>query len=1231
MNSEDDQSVQPKQDQAKTLGLRSLRPKFKEGLHGTYLRELKTALSEEESRNIALSGNYGVGKSSILQELEKDANFSVLSLSLSALTPARKGDTSAEADPTNRIQREVVKQILYRAKPSETPDSRFGRIDVSTPWGQILGASLAGGFVAWLVFVLSGWGETLFSVVFNEEDPNGWFFLSLLLALSFSLFIAIRFIWHPRHARLSEVSAGVATIKLDKGSTSYFDQYLDEIVYLFQRKQYEVVVFEDIDRFEDSEIFETLRALNTLLNEAPQIEQRPIRFVYAIKDSIFDPKELAKTLEGNEQNSNEEAEAARANRTKFFDHIIPVVPFVSQHNAHELMGEVLEGIEHKIDPELLKLAGRYMPDMRLLKNAVNEYLVFHDRIFSGAGKQLELEDSQLFAMMLYKNTNLNEFEKIRLGDSNLDLLFRDFEKLRGTNLTRVRSEMAEKRTQLNRLDKESPRAKELGEQLLRHFNQAKGYFKQGANNNGFEKPVVAIGRTEYEIDTVNTPFFWNQMANNEVDVQIRVTPKFGGRNFTLRKKDLWEHLQVVVDTSDWQTPERKKLERDLQRLDTQERLLKSATLYKVWTRASDFRISSGDKRVSLDTWLKGHVGGGLVHDLVADGFINENFTLYASTFHGRSATAKAINFILRHIQKNDPSPNFHLDSKDAKSVIEKQGVSILRDPVAYNIYLLDYALEQGGDLARTASEQLARLGGDEVDFLDTYLHAGTQQHRLVREITQRSEDVLTWLISRSKMRDSEILYELVNIALATLTADRTYTVDDEAGRYLRGSWQEFPVLLSSRDEAAPESRAAVVSVLEAASLQVPDLSLVRHELWDEFRDRRLFRITAENLSLLIGDSQDQNLTIALDDLKRELEGVYDYCMDNLGQYLDAVHAAGAHSIRTPESFPAILEEAAERYDIELRDLVAHSSESCRIEDLESLPDSTWPALAEHQRFPVTLGNIYLYLSQREEFDEHLQSAIQRLDAFLDVSEDQYEEKALVAKALITQAKTLSAARRVQLIKSLQLEEPLDGSSLTAEESDLFPRLLRERLIDDDLALYDHFTTLSWETREKLVAESENFASYVTPKAILPEDLQRVFRSAKVSEGKKRQLLGRLVDFVEVAPREGLQAAIEQALHLGEPIGINGIQAVANKGVDVENVLALVQPHLQEVSLTDLQNILALLPDPYSRLAQPGTRPRLPNTPEVVSVIGALDRLGVVAGRPVKNDEINISMKKGSPD
>ena len=65
-----------------------------------------------------------------------------------------------------------------------------------------------------------------------------------------------------------------ATVSLKAESGSYFDKYLDEIVYYFEVSRRDIVVFEDLDRFDNVQIFETLRALNTLLNGSAQIRKQ---------------------------------------------------------------------------------------------------------------------------------------------------------------------------------------------------------------------------------------------------------------------------------------------------------------------------------------------------------------------------------------------------------------------------------------------------------------------------------------------------------------------------------------------------------------------------------------------------------------------------------------------------------------------------------------------------------------------------------------------------------------------------------------------------------------------------------------------------------------------------------------------------------------------------------------------------------------------------------------------
>ncbi|MDT3557154.1 hypothetical protein ROV95_13640 [Stenotrophomonas maltophilia group sp. msm1] len=113
------------------MGLLPLTPEYQEADHGVYFREIQHALGNSSVRNIALSGNYGVGKSSILKRIVQQAPGKVVEISLSALSPEAPGLDPADASNsvTNRIQREIVKQLLYREDPRKTPASRFNRIE----------------------------------------------------------------------------------------------------------------------------------------------------------------------------------------------------------------------------------------------------------------------------------------------------------------------------------------------------------------------------------------------------------------------------------------------------------------------------------------------------------------------------------------------------------------------------------------------------------------------------------------------------------------------------------------------------------------------------------------------------------------------------------------------------------------------------------------------------------------------------------------------------------------------------------------------------------------------------------------------------------------------------------------------------------------------------------------------------------------------------------------------
>ena len=444
-------------------GLRTLRPEYIESEHKLYVDELNRALQMPGVRNIALSGPYGVGKSSILQGFRKGHPEAIF-ISLSTLgfresknhhSTTESSEKSAVSGETNRIQKEIVKQLLYREAPNELPASRFKRIHRMTRRSRI-GASGLIGLAAAFVMVtlgvlakipatpLAGWSSWLdFLVRFA-----GVWLAAASVALAASPLL-------EGGVRLDKITAGPTTISLSQGNDTYFDEYLDEIMYFFEvrRKgkgapEKTIVVFEDIDRFDNAEIFEELRELNTLLNNAGQLNRRsrrsggarkagelgegvdpsPIVFIYAMKDSIFDassPVNGEKVGDSPSPSSSSDKaalEAERANRTKFFDLIIPVVPFVTHQSARDLMRQELCGVNPGVSDELINRVARYVPELRVIRSVCNEYRVYARRLLRKGS--LELEPDNLFAMMLYKAVHLRDYEDIRLGRSNLDTVYR---------------------------------------------------------------------------------------------------------------------------------------------------------------------------------------------------------------------------------------------------------------------------------------------------------------------------------------------------------------------------------------------------------------------------------------------------------------------------------------------------------------------------------------------------------------------------------------------------------------------------------------------------------------------------------------------------------------------------------------------------------------------------------------------------------------------------------------
>ncbi|MDT7765889.1 MAG: hypothetical protein QOC63_5309, partial [Mycobacterium sp.] len=358
--------------------LKSLAPQYDEAQHKTYLDRLEGAVTDPRNHNIALSGRYGTGKSSVLDKFEEKHRDSTLRLAISTLAPETQGVTL-----NNRIQKEVLKQLVYSARPRTLRHSRFSRPGPLPRWRALVESLLFVGVLGTLLALLGYLPPTIASGTGHSllERTTVAVVVAALLVLIFAVLRAVTY----KRFVVSQVSAAGATLSLSATTNTYFDEYLDEIVHFFDHEPKDFVIFEDLDRYNDPHIFQALRELNTLLNNTPKRlakihnHKKPLRFIYAMRDSLFETigEDTAALGEGDAAR----AENIRANRTKFFEVVVPVVPFISHRTAREHLHQLLQddGITG-IERSLVELIAKHVTDMRLLLNICNEYQVFAERL-----------------------------------------------------------------------------------------------------------------------------------------------------------------------------------------------------------------------------------------------------------------------------------------------------------------------------------------------------------------------------------------------------------------------------------------------------------------------------------------------------------------------------------------------------------------------------------------------------------------------------------------------------------------------------------------------------------------------------------------------------------------------------------------------------------------------------------------------------------------------------------
>lgn len=456
----------------KDIKFKSLTPEILPRNKEIYTEALDYAFSKDDIRNIAITGVFGAGKSTVWNTYRKqksareaDSDFdNIITVCLGKYNDKKEqNDNKSEKELENRVERQIINQITAQIKSSEAPMSKYKYK------GNLENLNLSGRIILTLLFFgqffLWSFRKEIVEIV---SKTFTWFDDSIALYLTIGMFIssvgAFLFQFYRKgrlkFSKIQYKDMEAQFTESNQSDETILERDMKEIVYLLSSSNTNVVVFEDLDRYDSVDIFIKLKELNFLLNayietnglKTKENKNRIVRFIYLIKDGLFYTKD----------------------RTKFFDFILPIIPVVdsktSENHLIELLGlnNSQDEDQHEnstkidkqnisLDKNILRNIALYIDDMRILRNIVNEFKVY------SSFNVIDLNYDKLFALVTVKNIYPREFELLQQDKGYIFDIFNQIDKNRIQRISEYEKSIENKRNKM--MDLFNNHAKEKYEKM----------------------------------------------------------------------------------------------------------------------------------------------------------------------------------------------------------------------------------------------------------------------------------------------------------------------------------------------------------------------------------------------------------------------------------------------------------------------------------------------------------------------------------------------------------------------------------------------------------------------------------------------------------------------------------------------------------------------------------------------------------------------------------------------
>lgn len=910
----------------------SLTPTSDADEDGCYAKALKFALEEDDILNVAVTGPYGSGKSSVLKSFEKKIgeDFKFLKVSLAAFTTNRDSPTPID---DKLIEHSILQQILYKEDRDSLPLSLLRRLSESRNIRFV--AYL---FPAWLIsllIVMIAWPETkaLVSIPNNYIVPV-WTLTTIVIS-GFVLAIIDLF----RYVAYKQVSVN---LKTDLGALqigantdqSILNKNIDEILYFFSKTDYQAVIIEDLDRFGNTDVFVKLREINLLINQSRDVKHI-VKFIYAIKDEFF----------------------VHNDRTKFFDFIIPIVPIINSSNSLEKFKEQLRNspIDDNINDQFLKEVSLYIDDLRLLSNIINEMNLYFE-LFD----RLKTNSTKLLAIIIYKNVFPDDFSDL---NNNTGIIYNIIKK-RASEISSQRSKIENEIKQLK------SKLKQINENNIGSIEELNRIY--------LSRLYELLGQNEaHEIYLGNQRVSITSLVSDDNFTAFRNEGMLYSHNFRNQRLALNTSFALIESDINKNISYSERREILLASLDKMEISINAQInelrrkQFKLSSLSLTELISSNPDMLTLTKELDNEYrNSGLLRYLLSNGWIDEHYQDYIARFHEGSLSTDDINFV-RSIRDSVPvDPSFSLSNP--KEVIDQLREEDFKGYLIFNYSLMNYLAEEFvfyNDKISLLADSFLEYPNEISSFIESYLNTSDKASNYLKYLLQVKPDLCRSIIENTSLNITTKTLLIRNILL---DSEHDFLIDEiNVSNVLTNFISNNPTSVVIDNNVKNEH---VYNVLLSLGVKFTSLKLISSDksFIKYIYENSLYRIGFENVNIILNECGHPAKEVALDVSSSNLttikesdcEYLINYIDANLDEYLNEVFFKLETNTKESDDIIISLYEndsialEIKKRILEKQDWVASS--------IESIPEPLWGNALTIGKVKLDWSNVFSYFKHIKE-------------------------------------------------------------------------------------------------------------------------------------------------------------------------------------------------------------------------------------------------------------------------